>query len=645
MYRARSRWRTSQPCSGSRSIARASTSRSWNSSSPAARRAAASRNVNWASSHARRRTTASDSVCASSVTASRIAPISARTSSAEQSAGQLAFLPCLMLPVGAPAVSIRICSYSSGAASRVSCQAARSTTLSSSLSSGSRQCTPRVRTCASASRSGASAGASGGGSGSACMRSATRSQFALQARASVRSTVSVVSALSARSTVRSSAGSSSSSSTKRVHRSSNASCDAMSSSTCTRGGSPASTGCSARMRCANAWRVDTAAASSSSSARVARDRRDGIAVVCQRFQGPADPVAQLGGGLLGEGHRRDLAHGHVALDDQGHDPVDQRLGLARTRAGLDEEGLVERADDRRPRGAILVEVVEALLDAVLTSPLRCLRSCPRPRPSSSGVEHLGLGEADVAAQLGCLALAQPLAVAVAGAAGVGVGVAAPAAAPGARRVDPAREHAAADAVGDRAQHLVDPGVDRVGEHELRPPEPAAGAHVPVRGADRGVGGAERRARAACAYTGSCSIVPAGRGVVAARCAWATRSCSRAPRARRRRWCRRGRPRRGTAATRPSESGRSTAAAPSGNPKRSSVAMGRMPVLGPDAGVLGEEAVELGEDPPAVAVPEEPSTGAALRLVRGEPRFGELVQPGAIRRRSRAPRAQARPRAG
>ena len=106
------------------------------------------------------------------------------------------------------------------------------------------------------------------------MRSATRSQLALHASASVRSTVSVVSALSARSRVRSSAGSSSSSSTKRVQRSSNASCDAMSSSTCTRGGSPASTGCSARMRCANAWRVDTAAPSSSSSASVARTAGD-----------------------------------------------------------------------------------------------------------------------------------------------------------------------------------------------------------------------------------------------------------------------------------------------------------------------------------------------------------------------------------
>ena len=37
-------------------------------------------------------------------------------------------------------------------------------------------------------------------------------------------------------------------------------------------------------------------------------------------------------------------------------------------------------------------------------------------------------------------------------------------------------------------------------------------------------------------------------------------------------------------------------------------------LGPHVVVLGEEAVELGEDPAPVAVPEQPAAGAALRLV-------------------------------
>ena len=103
-------------------------------------------------------------------------------------------------------------------------------------------------------------------------------------------------------------------------------------------------------------------------------RGDGIGVACHRFQRPPDPVAQLGRRLLGERDRGDLAHGHVALDDQRDDPVDERLGLARTRARLDEQRLVERADDRGAGGEILVEVEERLLDGLLRHPGTSSRS-------------------------------------------------------------------------------------------------------------------------------------------------------------------------------------------------------------------------------------------------------------------------------
>ncbi len=189
--------------------------------------------------------------------------------------------------------------------------------------------------------------ASGGGSGSSCMRSATRSQLALHASASVRSTGSVVSALRARRMVRSSAGSSSRSSTNRVQRSSNASCDAMSSSTCTRGGRPASTGCSARMRCANACRVDTAAASSSSNATVARVTSTGppsrATTSSARRMRSRSSAAAFSVNVTAAISRI----GHVAFDDERHDAVDQCLRLARPRTGFHEQRLVERCPRSR----------------------------------------------------------------------------------------------------------------------------------------------------------------------------------------------------------------------------------------------------------------------------------------------------------
>ena len=55
----------------------------------------------------------------------------------------------------------------------------------------------------------------------------------------------------------------------------------------------------------------------------------------------ADPLAQLGGGGLGEGDRGDLLDLRAARGDQRDDPRDERRRLARARAGLDEEARAE----------------------------------------------------------------------------------------------------------------------------------------------------------------------------------------------------------------------------------------------------------------------------------------------------------------
>ena len=174
----------------------------------------------------------------------------------------------------------------------------------------------------------------------------------------------------------------------------------MSSSTSMRGGSPASIGCSVRSRCANACRVDTAAPSSSSSATGGPGRGDRLAAAGRGLERAPDPVAQLGRRLLGEGDGGDLAHRHAAPGHQRDDAVDERLGLARARAGFDEQRLVERLDDRVARGEVLVEIEEALLHRVAglsrrSTPLRrpalrarrrCVsaqRSSPAPSVSSS----------------------------------------------------------------------------------------------------------------------------------------------------------------------------------------------------------------------------------------------------------------------
>ena len=354
VYRARRRRRTSQPCSGSRSTARASTSRSWNSSSPRVRRAAASRSVNCASSQASRRTTSSDEPgreCRSRARARRRSRPGRRRPSTRR-----ASCPC------DPWLRFaRRCSHGEqaqllvlvGRAQRAaSCQAARSSDLLERACRRDRG-SARSRSASSVEQRPAPArarGSSGGGSGSGPMRSATRSQLALHANASVRSTGRVVSALSASSSARSSAGSSSSSSTKRVHRSSNASCDAMSSSTSMPRWEPGFDGVLGEEPLRERVQRRHRGAVELLEGELAARRRDGSSVAARRLlERPADPVAQLGRGLLGERDRGDLAHGHVAARDQRDHPVDQRLGLARSRARFDEERLVERLDDRGAR--------------------------------------------------------------------------------------------------------------------------------------------------------------------------------------------------------------------------------------------------------------------------------------------------------
>ena len=60
----------------------------------------------------------------------------------------------------------------------------------------------------------------------------------------------------------------------------------------------------------------------------------------------ADTCAQLGCGVLGESDRGETADRfQVAAGDHGHDPVDQLLGLAAARAGIDEQVRVVRGHD------------------------------------------------------------------------------------------------------------------------------------------------------------------------------------------------------------------------------------------------------------------------------------------------------------
>ena len=62
----------------------------------------------------------------------------------------------------------------------------------------------------------------------------------------------------------------------------------------------------------------------------------------------ADPVAQLGGGLVGEGDGGDVGQLGGSARHQSHHPVDQRGRLARAGAGLDEQRRAEVVGDAVP---------------------------------------------------------------------------------------------------------------------------------------------------------------------------------------------------------------------------------------------------------------------------------------------------------
>ena len=63
-----------------------------------------------------------------------------------------------------------------------------------------------------------------------------------------------------------------------------------------------------------------------------------------------DPLAQLGGGPVGEGDREDPPRGDVLDADQVGDPVGQDAGLARAGAGEDQQRALGRRDGARLLG-------------------------------------------------------------------------------------------------------------------------------------------------------------------------------------------------------------------------------------------------------------------------------------------------------
>jgi hypothetical protein len=78
----------------------------------------------------------------------------------------------------------------------------------------------------------------------------------------------------------------------------------------------------------------------------------------------ADPAAQLGGGLAGEGQTEDGVRRHQPVRNQPHHPGRHRLGLARPGPGDDHGGAERRLDDRRllVRGRVLEAEPLAELD-------------------------------------------------------------------------------------------------------------------------------------------------------------------------------------------------------------------------------------------------------------------------------------------
>ena len=221
-------------------------------------------------------------------------------------------------------------------------------------------------------------------------RSSTRSQLSSKASASAWRAADRTPEARRRRMVRSRAGSASSWSRNIDQRRSKATLELTSSRTSTRGGRPASTGCSDSRRWAKAWRVPMAAPSSWS--RAARQRLPDLSVgivLGPPLELAADPVAELGAGLLGEGDGGDGPQLGPARRDQGHDPVDEGARLPRPRPRLHEQGGAEIAGDAVPgalvggRGAARQRtVVPAGLDVHGSDGRRPVRRRPGPSPFS-----------------------------------------------------------------------------------------------------------------------------------------------------------------------------------------------------------------------------------------------------------------------
>ncbi len=107
-----------------------------------------------------------------------------------------------------------------------------------------------------------------------------------------------------------------------------------------------------------------------------------------------DAIAQLGRGLLGERDRGDRVNrrgkiGPVGRDERD-DAVDQGLGLARARAGLDEQRRVELGADCIARGFVAENTEEReLIRHSSFSPSSARSSCASVwKPASSGASTL-----------------------------------------------------------------------------------------------------------------------------------------------------------------------------------------------------------------------------------------------------------------
>ncbi len=86
-----------------------------------------------------------------------------------------------------------------------------------------------------------------------------------------------------------------------------------------------------------------------------RVERPGLDVATRLPDESDDPLAELGGGAIGEGHREDLPRPDALDPHEVGDPMGQHPGLARAGAGQDEDRSVGRLDRA---GLLRVEVAD-----------------------------------------------------------------------------------------------------------------------------------------------------------------------------------------------------------------------------------------------------------------------------------------------